>query len=155
MLSFGIAEYGKPVPVVSFEVVAKTTSLARRFIARGRVDGTSLVTRGFLVGRGGYDPFNPSLATPVNPDTNWLTDVVWGGFITAIEFPNPNCVCYYCELLEAESNWALGEIAIFSEVQNSPGAIEDGTFLISAIGHFPFKAKNLNMKMAIRVLEQI
>jgi hypothetical protein len=75
--------------------------------------------------------------------------------IDQYELPNAEAVGYYCELGTTDANYLLGEIGIWSVVENSPNAHENGQKFLSAIGHFPAKAKNSNMKMALRVIQQL
>lgn len=157
MSSFGLSEFDRPqqIPYV-YEVNAKTTSLGRYLMARGSVDGTSVRAVEFAVGRGGYDTFDYTIATPVNSEARFLEDPVLSSEpINQYEFPNPECACYYCILEIGEANYALGEIGVWAEIQNSPIGPENGTKFLYAIGHFPLKAKNSDMRMALRVVQQM
>lgn len=157
MSSFGLTEFDRPTQLpFTFEVNAKTTSLGRRMLARSSVDGTSIRAVQFGVGRGGYDTFNYTTATPVNSEATTLEDPVLSGeAIDELERPNPECACYYCLLETGQANYALGEIGIWAIIENSPISTENGTTFLFAIGHFPLKAKNSNMKMSLRVIHQM
>ena len=153
--SFGSAVFGgDPTPVLLLQIDAEMTYLARHLMARGMTDGTSLQIKQFTVGQGGFDPFNYKVALPVNPDTQLLYDPFFTDTVDYYEHPNPQNACAYCLLDFAEANVTLGEVALWAEIQNSPIAIENGTTILSAIGHFPLLAKNDSMQIALRVLSQ-
>lgn len=153
--SFGSASFGgDPTPSLFLQVDAEMTYEARRLMARGWTDGTSLQIVKFSVGQGGFDPFDYKVALPVNPDATVLEDPVFTDFIDALENPNPENACAYCVLEYAEANVTLGEVAIISEIQCSPIPTENGVQFVSHIGHFPLVAKNDSMRIALRVLSQ-
>jgi hypothetical protein len=153
--AFGSASFGgDPSPYLLLQVDAEVTYKARYYMARGSTDGTSIIAVEFEVGQGGFDPFNYKAALPVNPDAQTLYDPVFQDVIDYYEHPNPENACHYCLLESAEANVTLGEIAIYSEIQNSPIVAENGTRFISAIGHFPLIAKNDAVEMVLRVLAQ-
>jgi hypothetical protein len=153
--SFGSAVFGgDPTPVLLLQIDAEMTYLARHLMARGTTDGTSLQIKQFTVGQGGFDPFNYKVALPVNPDTQLLYDPVFTSDVDYYEHPNPQNACAYCLLDFAEANYTLGEIGLWAEIQNSPIATENGTKILSAVGHFPLLAKNDSMQIALRVLSQ-
>ena len=133
------------------EIDARTTTEARRLMARGLGDGTSLQATDFSVGRGGFEPFDYLSAIPVNPDASDLDDSVLTKAITHFEFPNSEAACYYCLLESADANVTLGEIGIWGTVQNSPGDPVSGSAILMAIGHFPLIAKNSDMQYVLRV----
>jgi hypothetical protein len=153
--SFGIAEFQRvyDLPYV-YQVDATVTSLGRQLLARGSMDGTSLKAIEFSVGTGGFNPFNYTEATPANPEVQTLDSSVFTDTIDEMERPNPECACFYCVLETGEANSTLGEIGIWSVIQNSPIPGENGTVMLYAIGHFPMKPKNTTMRMAFRVTAQ-
>lgn len=156
MGSFGLAEVQPPLEVFAYTVSARTTHMARRLVARGSLDGTSYRYVEFSVGRGGYDPFDLTKVVPVDPNAATLIDPVLSSqAIDKMELPNPQSTGYYCLLESGEANYLLGEIGVWSIIQNSPIASENGTKFLSAIGHFPAKAKNSDMQMALRVIQQL
>ena len=149
---FGSAVFGgDPSPFLLTQIDAETTTEARRLMARGMYDGTSLQAVEFSVGQDGFDPASFYAAVPVNPDATALDDSVFTDTIDHIEPPNAKARSYYCLLDTTEANVTLGEIAIWGEVQNSPGDPADGTKIIMAIGHFPLICKNSSMQYALRV----
>ncbi len=154
--SFGIAEAVKIRNLITeFQVEAVTTALARQLMARSTIDGTSLRAVEFSVGEGGFDPFNYTRIVPVNPDATGLDLSVFTDTIDEYEQPNERCACHYCVLENGEANTILGEVGIWSIIMNSPVPGENGTMILSAIGHFPAKPKNSDMQMAIRVIQQM
>lgn len=156
MSSFGLAENFPPVTVVPFTISARTTSFARKITARSQIDGTSYRYRYFDVGMGGYDPFDVTKALRVDADAGTLIDPLGlNKPIDRWENPNPQAISYYCTLLPSEANYLLGEVGIWAEIQNSPNPHENGLLYLSAIGHFPAKAKNSDMTMALRVIQQL
>jgi len=153
--SFGSAVFGgDPTPYLLLSVDAEMTYRARQLMARGSTDGTSLQMQQFTVGQGGFDPFNYRVALPVNPDATALIDPYFTDTIDQYEHPNPRNACAYCLLEYTEANVTLGEIGIWSEIQCSPIATENGTMFLSHIAHFPLIAKNDSMRIALRVLSQ-
>jgi len=155
MGSFGLAELNCPVPLAAFTVSAKMTALARKLIAMSSVTGLSLRPVEFDVGRGGFDPFDPTKATLVDSQAISLIDpVLTGQPITQYERANSTCCSCYCEIDPGDANFLLGEIAIWALLREPPTFADLGVKHVFAIGHFPAKAKNSNMKMAIRVLIQ-
>lgn len=153
--SFGSAVFGgDPTPVLLLQIDAEMTYLARHLMARGMTDGTSLRIVRFAVGQGGFDPFDYKVALPVNPDVQVLEDPVFADYVDYYERPNPQNACAYCLLDFAEANYTLGEIGLWAEIQNSPIPTENGTQILSAVGHFPLLAKNDSMQIALRVLSQ-
>ena len=156
MAGFGLAEVTVPVEVVPFVVSAKMTALARKLMARGTLDGTSLRSVEWGVGMGGYDPFDFTKVLVVDDQAQALIDPVFSGqTITQYEQPNGWCASYYCEIGTRSANFLLGEVGIWAIIQNSPNSLENGTMILRSVGHFPAKAKNSNMQMAIRVIEQM
>lgn len=156
MAGFGLAEVTIPVEVVPFIISAKVTALARKLMARGTIDGTSLRAVEWGVGMGGYDPFDFTKVLTVDNQAQTLIDPVLSGqTITEYEMPNEWCASYYCEIGSGDANYMLGEVGIWAVIQNSPNVLENGTQILRAVGHFPAKAKNANMQMAIRVIEQM
>lgn len=154
-MSLGLVEsFNAPVYLPAYVVTAKITNLARRFIARGSWDGTVTKVTDFSVGRGGYDPVDYTKALPVDLDAPALDDPVFTAAITKLEWANPSCSSYYCLVQKLDVSACLGEIGIWSVVVASPVAGEVGTTFLSAIGHFPLRAKNAGMDLALRVLRQ-
>jgi len=152
---FGPALFGgDPSPYLFVQIDAETTTEARRLIARGAYDGTSLKARDFSVGQGGFDPVDYKAAIPVNPDATNLDDHYFSDPIAYVEQPNGRARSYYCLLESGDANVTLGEIGIWAEVQNSPGDPADGTLILMAIGHFPIICKNSTMQYALRVTHQ-
>lgn len=155
MGSFGLAENFNPlVSPPPFVVSAKTTALARRFIARSSMDGTAVQVAGFALGSGGYDTLDYTQVTVVNPEAAMLESIVWFSSTIVVEWANESCSSYYCELGLADAVSPLGEIGIISVIVWSPIASEIGMYFLSALGHFPLKVKSDTMAMAIRVLRQ-
>lgn len=154
--TFGSAVFGgEPVSYLWNQIDAETTTKARRLVARGLTDGTSLQATHFSVGRGGWDPLDYHAATPVNPDAVALDDAVFGpDTIDYYEYANERCAVYYCLLDFGEANVALGEVGIWGVIQNSPIVAENGTRILMAIGHFPLCAKNSDMGYVLRVTMQ-
>jgi hypothetical protein len=153
--SFGIQEFQRvyDLPYI-YQVDATVTALARQLLARGAMDGTSLRGTEFSVGTGGFNPFDYTEATPVNPEVQTLDNAVFTDTIDEYERPNPECASFYCVLESGEANTTLGEIGIWAIIENSPIPGESGTTILYAIGHFPMKPKNVSMQMAIRVIPQ-
>lgn len=153
--SFGPAvAAGEPTAFLELQIDAEMTTEARRLVARGHSDGTSLQITKFSVGRGGFDPTNYLAALPVNPDATSLADSIFTDVVDHIEWANDTCVVAYCVLESAEANQTLGEVAITGIVANSPGDPADDTELVMAIGHFPMLAKNTSISYALRVTIQ-
>lgn len=142
------------VTTTYLDVRAILTMEARRLIARGQTDGTSLRAFEFAVGLGGFDPYNYLAAIPVNPDVYALTEETFSSDIDHIEWPNAEAVAFYCLLEAAEANATLGEIGIRAVVMNSPGDPADASVVLMAIGHFPLIAKNSSMQYVLRVTVQ-
>lgn len=154
--SFGSAFFGgDPTPQLLFQVDAELTRLAEHLIARGSTDGTCLRALEFSVGRGGFDPFDYASATPVNPNSQVLDDEIFRDEINQWEKPNERAVSFHCVLEQSEANETLGEIGIWAEIHNSPNVVENGTFILFAIGHFPMKAKADTMRYGLRVVVQL
>lgn len=153
--SFGSAVFGGDAsPSLLLQIDAEMTFQARRLMGRGLTDGTSFQMKQFVVGQGGFDPFDYKIALPVNPDVTVLEDLIFTDVIDEYERPNPQNACAYCVLEKAEANVTLGEIGIISEIQCSPFPAENGTTFLSHVGHFPLIAKNDSMQIALRVLSQ-
>jgi len=153
--SFGSAVFGgDPTPFLLFQVDAEMTYQARYLMARGMTDGTSLRMVQFSVGQGGFDPFNYRIALPVNPDVTSLYDQVFTDVIDYYEYPNPQNACAYCLLEQSEANYTLGEVGVWSEIQNSPIPTENGQVILTSVGHFPLIAKADTMQLVLRVLSQ-
>jgi len=145
MSNFGPAQFGpavfggEPVPHLFLQIDAELTTIARRYIARGHTDGTSLRCTDFAVGQGGFDPLDYLAALPVNSDVfDVLVDPVFTDTIDYIEWANTRSVVFYCLLNsgDAAGNY-LGEIGIYAVIQNSPIIAENGTPILYAVGHFP------------------
>lgn len=155
MGSFGLAELVPPVELVTYTVSAKMTALARKLTAESAATGISVRGVEFGVGRGGFNPFDPTEVLLVDSQATTLIDpVVLGRAITQYERANNSCSSFYCELDFADANYLLGEVAIWALVRRPPIYADLGEKILFALGHFPAKAKNLNMKMAFRVLVQ-
>ena len=153
--AFGTAVFGgDPTPFLLLQIDAEMTYQARSLMARGLTDGTSLKMSQFSVGQGGFDPFNYKIALPVNPDAVVLYDPIFTDVIDYYESPNPQNACAYCFLDYLEANVTLGEVCIWSEIQNSPIPTENGQLIISSIGHFPLIAKADTIRIALRILSQ-
>lgn len=153
--SFGSVVFGgEPVPYLYLQIDAEMTTEARRLVARGHTDGTSVQITKFSVGRGGFDPNDYLAALPVNPDATALSDSIFTDVVDHIEWANDTCVVCYCLLEAAEANQTLGEVAITGIVANSSGDPADDTEFVMAIGHFPMRAKNSDMQYALRVTIQ-
>jgi hypothetical protein len=149
---FGPAVFGgEPVPRLFTLIDAEVTTLARHYMARGLVDGTSIRSVKFSVGRFGYDPQDYLSALPVNPDVEALGDPIFTDDIDYWERPNELSICHYCLVDFAEASAVLGEVGIWSEIQNSPIIAENGTLILSAVGHFPLIAKNDSTAAVFRV----
>jgi hypothetical protein len=153
---FGPAGAGSDsVPFLLLQIDAEPTTEARRIMARGATDGTTIQAIEFSVGRLGYNPNDFLAALPVNPDAEALDDQSFGPkLIDRVERPNDQAISCYCVLEPAESNLTIGEVAIWGIVQNSPGDPPDGTKVILAISHFPILCKNSSMQYALRVTIQ-
>lgn len=141
---FGTAVFGgDPSAHLLFEVDAEITSLARRLMARGRTDGTSIQVITFSIGKGGTDPFDYRVAVPVNPDADALDIPVNIGTdptrpITYYERPNPNAACCFCQIDNTEVVSQLGEIGLWANIENSPTQAENAAPpFLAAIAHFP------------------
>jgi len=146
---------GDTVAFLEMQVDAEPTTNARRIMARGATDGTTIQAVEFSVGRAGFDPNDYTAALPVNPDAIALDEPFFGPkLIDRIERPNNQAISCYCVLEAGDANTTLGEIAIWGEVQNSVGDPVDGTKVALAIGHFPLLAKNSSMRYALRVTIQ-
>lgn len=154
-MSLGLVEsFNAPLYLPTYTVHATTTNLARRLIARSSWDGTVIKATSFSVGTGGYDIPNYMNATVVNPDDQALQQQVFLGPITKLEWANQSCSSYYCVLGQMDANALLGEIGIWSTIVSSPVPSEIGTVFLSALAHFPLRAKNSSMSLALRVLRQ-
>jgi len=155
-IEFGPAVFGgDTVAFLELQVDAEPTTEARRIMARGATDGTTIQAVEFSVGQGGFDPNDYTAALPVNPDAVALDDVIFGPEpIDHIERPNVQAISCYCVLEASEANVTLGEIAIWGDVQNSVGDPPDDTKVVMAIGHFPILCKNSSMRYALRVTIQ-
>ncbi len=153
--SFGTASFGgEPVPLLLFQIDAEVTTLAQHLVARGSIDGTSLLGKEFSVGRGGFDPFDYTAASPVNPDSLVLDAEIFRDDIDDYEKANARNASFHCVLEKTEANETLGEVGIWAEIQNSPVTTENGTWILFAIGHFPLIAKNSNMRYGLRIVVQ-
>ena len=154
-MSLGLVEsFNAPLYLPAYTIHALSTNLARRLMARSSWDGTVIKATSFSVGTGGYDIPNYTNATLVNPDALALQAQVFLGPITKLEWANPSCSSYYCQLGPLDANVLLGEIGIWSTIVSSPVSGETGTTFLSALAHFPLRAKNASMSLALRVLRQ-
>lgn len=136
------------------DVLATTTMEARRIMAKGQTDGSSLQAVSFSVGRCGFDPYDYLAVIPVNPDSYALDDEIFGDVIDHVEHPNAAAVSYYCLLESGEANETLGEVAIWGVVENAVDNPPSGTTVLMAVGHFPLIAKNSDMQYCLRVTMQ-
>ena len=174
MSNFGPSEFGPAVfggdpsgAWLLHDVDAELTSVARRFVARGTMDGTTIQMLEFKVGQGGVDPFDYEVAIPVNPDAQDLElpldfplvgpqPLVFGGRqITENEQPHTTAVSFYCLVPPGELSEVLSEIGIWAQVKCSPSDTEVGDFFLAAIAHFPIVCKNDSMAYAFRVCIQL
>ena len=150
--SFGPAVFaGEPIAYLELRVDAELTTEARRLTARGATDGTALKVKEFSVGTGGFDPVDYTAALPVNPDAQALHNQVFSDTVDRIARASQNVRSYDCLLESGEANNTLGEVALWTDVYNSPGDPIDGTTVCFAIGHFPLLAKNSDFQYVLRV----
>jgi len=150
---FGSAVFGgDPSAFLYLDIDAEITTEARRIMANGLCNGTTLMGYYFTVGDSGHEPLNYLSAIPVNPDSSY-SGITSPTEIAYIEHPNLSSVCFYC-VLDNTVSLAISSVYIWSKVINSPGNPSNGTDVIFAIGHFPLLCKNDRMTTVLRVTVQ-
>ena len=153
-----VASPPAPYGTVPSAAVAILTNTARTNLARMTVEGLGFAVTEFQVGRGGYNPNDPTQATAPNPAAVALIDPVWPGtatyeLIDSIEYPNSAAAAFLCRLEWTEALHGLGEIGLWATVTASPlFPAEVGTKFLFAIAHVPLQAKTANHVYGWRIV---
>lgn len=138
--------------------IAVLTDEGRTNLTRIATEGLAFRVTHFQVGRGGYDPADPTQATTPNPALTTLEDPVWPSPTTyeeidLEEFPNNEAVAFLCRLESDEALYGLGEIGLIATINNSPlTPAENGTQFLFAAAHVPMQANTENHVYGWRII---
>lgn len=138
-------------------VVALITNTARTNLARQMVEGLAFIVSRFQVGRGGYDPADPTQSTAPNPAAVALIDPIWPSPTTyhpidSVEYPNNESVAWLCRLETTEALVGIGELGLWAQITASPlNPAEVGTWFLFAIAHMPMQAKAIQQVYGWRI----
>lgn len=135
-------------------VSATVTNLAREYLARSVVDGTSFKITEYAVGTSGYDVGNPLSATLVDPNATSLTSEVYRDTIDLVETAtlDGTAKSFVGRISRDELAAGIGEIALFAEILSSPFPSEVGTKFMFAVAHQPLNVKTSSHVVSYRVI---
>jgi len=138
----------------SLDIIALPTDIGRAWLARTLAEGVAFKVVEFAVGRGGYDPSNPTQALPIDPSDTELEDEVFRDYIDDIQAPNDLAYAFLCRLEAPEALAGLGELGLWAEVTWSPIPAEIGEKFMIVLAHFPMRVKTRRHVEGFRVICQ-
>jgi len=120
------------------------TNDALYWINQSKIDGTIYAVLEFGVGTGGYSSADPATVLAVNPAATSLTNEIYRDKITAVTYDAdtlPWNVDYWCRVPRDVAVDAVGEVALYAQIIDSPSA-PAGTWFLFAIMHFPCQCRH-------------
>lgn len=151
---------------MAISVIAALTDLGRNRIADMIVNGRGFQVVEFVVGGGGHDPSDPTVALSPNPAVIALPDQTFGPKVLAsASLVTPFCPQYTALLDYTEANGNLSNFGLIARINYSPIpadniSVEDGgTGLVGskflfAIGNAPLKVKTDADQIQIQITLQ-
>lgn len=147
----------------SADIIATLTDQARTYIARATLGEMVFTVEGFGLGRGGYQPADPSQVTPLVSTAVELDDKVYPNStaltyqaFASTEEPSPTVRVYNCRvpstIIAGNADYGLGEVGLYGIVVNSSVPSEIGTVFLYAISHFPIIFKTRRDVLLRRVI---
>lgn len=127
-----------------------TVSLTRRgreIEAQQLVYGYGYQVKYFVLGQGGHDTGNPTLALPLNTDVDELPSQFFGPKpIDSSELINPTCPRFVCvaqpgEAVGGISNLGLIGVIVYVPPGSPPNAPELGSTFLHSTCNFPLRYK--------------
>jgi hypothetical protein len=127
------------------------------------VEGLRLKVIGFQVGAGGYDPTDPTQASPIDIYATKLQDQFFPSPLAIPNYeavdnaqqPNDTAMAFLCRCASGEANRAWGEVCLIAEITASPvNPAEIGTVFMFCVGHTPIQAKTANHVYNFRLVVQ-
>jgi len=123
---------------------AELTNIARQRIVNAGVTGRNHIIEAFVLGEGGHDPGNPSLALTPDRSVVQLPLQTFGPkLLTSSSHPTPFTAIYICDLLGSEAVGPLSNIGLIARITFSPilnDPLLNTTFLY-AIANMPLQHK--------------
>jgi hypothetical protein len=147
----------------SADIIATLTDQARTYIARATLGEMVFQVVGFGLGRGGFNPADPTQVTALVTTATELDDKVYPDSIAfsyqafaSTEEPTDTVRVYNCRapstIIASNADYALGEIALYGLVLNSSVPAEIGTVFLYALSHFPCLCKTRRDVLLRRVI---
>jgi len=148
-LSGGIGATGGVSPIS-----AAVTDIARQFMARSIVDGTSFQVTHCAVGSSGYEVSNPLAALSVDPTATSLVSEVYRKTIDLVETATLDATAksFVVRIGREDLAAGIGEIALFATIVDSPFITEIGSQFMYAVAHQPLNVKTLNHVVSYRII---
>jgi len=138
-------------------VIAFLTNVGRANCVRIHTVGLSFEVTHFQLGRGGYDPNNPTQSLGPNPADTALMDPVFPSPTTfepidLNEYPNASSASFLCRAESGEAIHGIGELGLWAQILWSPIPAEIGTWFLFAVAHAPLQSKTLQHVLGWRVV---
>jgi hypothetical protein len=143
-----------PWPSTALDIIALPTLVGRSWLARTLADGVAWKVVDFEVGRGGYDPTDPTQPLPIDPTVTALDDPVFRDRVDDVQSPNDLAFAWLCRLEAPEALAGLGELGLWAVVTDSPVPAEIGTEFLLLLAHFPLRVKTSNHVEGFRAIAQ-
>ena len=146
----------------AISVIAAITDVARQRMADQMISGRGFQVVSFVVGSGGHDPGDPTVAVSPDPSVQLLPlqtfgpkAVVQNGLYTGV-LTTPYCPQFSGTLDYTEGNGALSNVGLIAEITSST-ILNDpliGTQFLYAIGNRPLVTKTDSDQMQINITLQ-
>lgn len=149
--------------MATVSIIATVTQIGRNRIADMTVSGRGFQINQFVVGAGGHDPNDPTIALSPDPTVTTLPDQTFGPKLLAQNNPpftgvltTPFCPEFTALLDFTEANGELSNIGLIAKIVYSP--IPDDPLLNSeflfAVGNRPLLVKTDNDQLTINITLQ-
>jgi hypothetical protein len=129
---------------VAYSAVAQLTNLARQRLAQALATGKSFVVDRFVVGSGGHDVLDPTIALTPDPTAVICPLTTFGPkLVTSATLVSPFCPQFVCDLAGDEAVGPISDICllgtiIYSPIPNDP---ELNTQFLFAQANTPLRVK--------------
>jgi len=148
---------------MAISVIAALTEIGRNRIADMTISGRGFQVVQFVVGSGGHDPGDPSVALSPDPAVTSLPDQTFGPKALVVTSPpfsgtllTPFCPQFVGLLDYTEANGNLSNFGLIARINYSPipsDPLVGSTFLF-AVGNTPLKVKTDADQMEIDITLQ-
>jgi hypothetical protein len=146
----------------AISVIAAITDVARQYMALQTISGLGIEVTSFVIGSGGSDPGDPTVALSPDPSVSTLPSQTFGpkavvpnGIYTGV-LTTPNCPQFTGLLDYTEANGAISNVGLIAEIVSSqtPNDPLIGTTYLYAIGNRPLVTKTDSDQMQINITLQ-